>query len=278
MSALLIFSVYRGTVKSDLVEFLDCLEKSFYIQGFDCAYCIDGPVPIEIESILSDFFSSFSGRYYVFRSPESMGLAYSLNRLIAFGTSAQYQFFVRADTDDLFAPDRISIQLDFLSQNPHVDVVGTFAKNFGTSNSITSVPILHIEIKKAFSYQLALIHATAVFRSSFFAKAGLYVPCRTSLIEDLRLWNNGFRAGAIFANIPLPLYYIRVTPDQLRRRLGLRLCFAIFFLRIDHIVYTEGLGLSCILRSIAEFLGRFLLGFVPSPFVSKIIMLRTKKT
>ena len=99
-----------------------------------------------------------------------MGLAYSLNRLIAFGTSAQYQFFVRADTDDLFAPDRISIQLDFLSQNPHVDVVGTFAKNFGTSNSITSVPILHIEIKKAFSYQLALIHATAVFRSSFLPK------------------------------------------------------------------------------------------------------------
>ena len=277
MSALLIFSIYSGSVKTDLVEFLDCLEKSYHIQRFDCAYCIDGPVPIEIESILFNFFSFFPGRHYVIKSQESMGLAYSLNRLIALGTSAQYQFFVRADSDDLFAPDRISIQLDFLSKNPHVDVVGTFAKNFGISNSISSVPVSHIEIQKAFSYKLALIHATAVFRSSFFSKAGLYVPCRTSLIEDLRLWNNGFRAGAIFANIPLPLYYIRVTPEQLRRRLGLRLCLAILFLRIDHVIYAEGLGLICILRSLAEFLGRLLLGFAPSPLVSKIIMFRVKK-
>ena len=82
------------------------------------------------------------------------------------------------------------------------------------------------------------------------------------LDRDLRLWNNGFRAGAIFANIPL-LYYIRVTPEQLRRRLGLRLCLAILFLRIDHVIYAEGLGLICILRSLAEFLGRLLLGFAP---------------
>ena len=64
MSALLIFSIYSGSVKSDLVEFLDCLEKSYHIQRFDCAYCIDGPVPIEIESILFNFFSFFPGRHY----------------------------------------------------------------------------------------------------------------------------------------------------------------------------------------------------------------------
>ena len=276
MSTLLIFSVYSGSSKSDLLEFLDCLDKSFCNQSFDCAYCIDGPVSADIQSILTNFFSSFFGKYYVFKSDESMGLAYSLNKLICFGISAQYQFFVRADTDDLFDPDRIFIQLDFLARNPHVDVVGTFAKNFGASNSISSVPVSHIEIKKSFSYQLALIHATAVFRSSFFAKAGLYVPCRVSLIEDLRLWNNAFRAGAIFANIQLPLYYIRVTQDQLRRRLGFRLCLAVFFLRIDHIIYSEGLCFICFLRALAEFLARLLLGLAPSSFVSKILTLKNK--
>ena len=83
---------------------------------------IDGP----IEGDLADCVHSYSTNKHVTILPfeTNRGLAATLNDMIRWAQAHGYKYYARMDADDIAIPQRIQIQMDFLLDNPEIDVVG----------------------------------------------------------------------------------------------------------------------------------------------------------
>jgi hypothetical protein len=261
--AVVICSVYKNTRLLEFQEFYAAFVEACHVCPCDIAIFLDGPLPPRLSQYIASLESSSLFKTYTICSESNIGLAGALNALIVDLLSRGYQYFIRADTDDLFPPSRFARLITFLRDNPSVDIVGSWARKFGAINDLVELPLSHSDICSHFaSSRLTMVHSSVAFRRSFFSKAGLYEPSRLSLIEDLRLWSSGFRSSAIFANIPEVLYYIRTSSDQASRRVGMRLSLAVFFVRLDHIS-SLGYGIAYYLNAIYELLLRSLASLVP---------------
>src|SRR5437762_103259 len=120
-------------------------------------------------------------------------------------------YVARMDADDLCAPGRLRLQLEFLESHPEVGAVGTqfiyFADN-GRSLPSPRLPLAHDEITRLLSNgNLALVHASLVFRTEALRAVGGY---RISGIgED---WDLFMRLGEMtqLANLESQLYRWRI--------------------------------------------------------------------
>ena len=88
------------------------------------------------------------------------------------------------------------------------------------------------------------------------------------------MWSSGFRSTAVFANIPKPLYLIRTTPEQFKRRLSPRLIMDLLLVRFSHISAC-GLPSGFYISAMLEALQRLLLFFLPAPLRLFIVKYRS---
>ncbi|PYQ97187.1 MAG: hypothetical protein DMF96_15645 [Acidobacteria bacterium] len=126
-------------------------------------------------------------------------------------------YVARMDADDLCAPGRLRLQLEFLESHPDVGAVGTqfiyFADN-GRSLPSPRLPLAHDEITRLLSNgNLALVHASLMFRTEALRAVGGY---RISGIgED---WDLFLRLGETtrLANLESRLYRWRIHPGNIK--------------------------------------------------------------
>ena len=147
----------------------------------------------------------------VFRPRSGLGavLNYGINECTT-------PYVARMDADDLCAPGRLRLQLEFLESHPDVGAVGTqfiyFADN-GRSLPSPRLPLAHDEITRLLSNgNLALVHASLVFRTEALRAVGGY---RISGIgED---WDLFLRLGETtrLANLESRLYRWRIHPGNI---------------------------------------------------------------
>jgi glycosyltransferase involved in cell wall biosynthesis len=112
-------------------------------------------------------------------SHPNMGLAQSLNRGIA---AASAPFIARMDADDVSAPGRLDKQLQFLSENHDVVLVGGQIRRIvkGEPRSASDLPLYHRGIVNALlGGQHAMCHPTVMIRKTALDAVGGY-------------WNEGF--------------------------------------------------------------------------------------
>jgi len=111
------------------------------------------------------------------------GLADSLNLGI---THARTDLIARQDADDFSQPDRLKTQVDYLSRNPEVVVVGSwgYLTNDTDQKKELKLPTTDIRIRQFMQKDNPFIHTSVVFRKEEFEKAGCY---KTGL-EDYDLW------------------------------------------------------------------------------------------
>lgn len=187
---------------------------------------VDGPVPAEVDATLDELARADS-RIRIRRHPVNRGLAFCLNELIA-ETRDTFQFFARMDADDVSLPHRFRAQIAFLEAHPGVDVVGGHIVDMtaaGTPTKTVRYPLVHDDMLRFFRRRNPIGHVTAMFRRSYFDRAGLYPETR---LEDGLYWMQGFMRGCVFANVDEPLVMVRQTDDFLRRRGGWRGSWAEF--------------------------------------------------
>ena len=79
------------------------------------------------------------------------------------------------------------------------------------------MPLTHKDCVYEFKFRNPISHPTAIFRKTFFEKAGLY-PTKYYKDEDSALWLNGFLNNCIFANLNEPLVECRLDNELLDRR------------------------------------------------------------
>lgn len=250
-----IMSVYKG----DKVQYVKSAIESVLNQSysaFDLYIQLDGPVMKDVDAYLS---SLRDDRVVLFRRENNLGLAESLNELLAIVLSNNYSFIARMDADDYCCLDRFQRQLDYYDAHPDVDCLGSWAIEVDEDDREyyrKKMPELHLDCFNLFRKRDCMIHPTVMFRSSFFERAGRYAT-DTFFGEDTMMWAQGFSTGCVFANVPEFLYYFRIDEHFFERRRGWKYAKGIYELR-HRVNRMLGFGIKEELYAIAYALAKLM--------------------
>lgn len=128
----------------------------------------------------------------------------------------KYDIVFRFDPDDIIINNRFQVQYRFILENPLVDICGSYAYSFVSSNEITliSPPQSHSDITKQI-YLNPLIHPSVCFRRSRLMLLQNYRLLPRA--QDYDLWLRAYAHNFTFANIPIPLIKYRL-PSQASKK------------------------------------------------------------
>jgi glycosyltransferase involved in cell wall biosynthesis len=208
--------------KNDTLEYLKVAVNSILKQSYnDFKFFIiqDGPVHDEVGNYLNHIDDP---RVALRIRKANKGLAVSLNELLSEVLPMDDCYFVaRMDADDYSVVNRFDVQLNYLNNNPDVDIVGSYISESSDplteEGHIVKFPETHQSCRSLFGRRHPVAHPSVMFRRSFFDKAGVY-PTDTLRDEDGMLWLQGFLSGCRFANVPKILVHMRVSDSFYQRR------------------------------------------------------------
>jgi glycosyltransferase involved in cell wall biosynthesis len=144
-----------------------------------------------------------------------------LNRGLA---EARGDWVARLDADDIAAPERLQMQVEFLQAHPEIAVVGSQIRIIdaaGQPLGYRAYPLEHERIVASFRRFNALAHPSVLFRKELVLKVGGYQRPEYHPAEDYELWSRMAVHGLRFANLPEALLDYRVH-DQATKITRLR--------------------------------------------------------
>ena len=134
----------------------------------------------------ADIINSFSDdRLRLVTNETSLKVVKSLNKGLQLANS---MLIARMDADDIALPDRFASQVDYLNQNPHIDICATRVHVFGDQNHIHFTPVDHNAIKASLLFQNSIIHPSVMFRRQSFADLNIKYNEAFKNAEDYGLW------------------------------------------------------------------------------------------
>jgi glycosyltransferase involved in cell wall biosynthesis len=188
---------------------------SVYAQTFTDFECIviDESTDPASAAACRDFCAQDKRFRYV--HPESrLGLAASLNMGISL---AQGELIARFDSDDVCMPNRLALQVGYMTAYPNVDVVGgglEIISDAGKTLAFRDYPEDHATIERRFQTTTPIAHPTVMVRKHIFDRHGGYDPS-FRFAEDLDLWLRLLNQGVRFANLKEVL--VRYRQQNTRR-------------------------------------------------------------
>lgn len=213
-----IMSVYRNDTLNYVTSSVESILNQTY-SDFIFYVQYDGPIDAKVDSYLSEINDC---RIQLYKRTDNLGLARSLNDLLSIVKTMDYEYIARMDADDIAVKDRFAKQIAYLETHPNVDMVGGAINEIdGNSNDrgkITKYPLEPADCKAFFAKRNPVAHPTVMFRKSFFEKAGYHYPTDYVRNEDTRLWHEGYKHGAVIANLPDVLLNFRMTDSMFTQR------------------------------------------------------------
>lgn len=160
---------------------------------------------------IAQAYAEKDSRITVLSDGENRNLGYRLNQ-IPFMIETEY--LARMDADDIMHPERIEKQLNILTNNPNIDVLGTNAYTIDEDNNVVGV-------RKKFSNPDSLdkvegfIHPTVMAKTEWFRQNPYDV--KAVRIEDLELWyRTASKYNFMMLSEPL-LYYREIGKNYYRK-------------------------------------------------------------
>lgn len=179
----------------------------------------DGPLTAELEKSLKQYIVKNEDLYTIVPLKKNVGLGLALAEGIKY---CRNNLVARMDTDDIARKDRFEKQLHKFSEDPSLDICGSYIKEFeGTIDNVLSerrVPCNDEAIKEYQKRRDAFNHMTVMYKKEAVLNAGNYKNCM--LMEDTLLWVNMILSGAKCANVDDYLVYARIGTDMFERRGG----------------------------------------------------------
>jgi GT2 family glycosyltransferase len=150
------------------------------------------------------------------------GIGYTLNKGI---NMCSNEIIIKMDSDDIMVPDRIGIQLQFMSNNPHVAICGSQIKCFkGSINNVVSVtnhPSLTWEQYKSNPSHWFSNHPSLCYRKSAVIAAGNYDVNKSRMTEDFELTLRMVKTHGYIHNLSEALLYYRLHENQVTHQGGI---------------------------------------------------------
>ncbi len=226
-------AVIMSIYKNDVVEFVKLSVESILHQthkDFDLYIQYDGPIRKEVDEYLSGLTDE---RVKIQRRDVNLGLAQSLNDLLAIVMPMGYEYIARMDADDISEANRFERQMMYFKEHPEMELLGTWATEItskGEEYFKKKMPETHDGCLKLFRKRDPMIHPTVMFRRSYIEKAGMY-DLDTFFGEDTMMWAQGFAAGCTMGNVPEYLLRFRLDDNFFYRRRGWKYAKGIWQLR-----------------------------------------------
>lgn len=206
-----IMGVYNGA--NTLREAIESLRRQTY-ESWELIVCDDCSTDSSLE-ILEEY-GNIDSRIIVIKNEYNLGLAASLNHCIKY---VKGDFIARMDCDDISDPYRFEKQVSYLEEHIECHLVGTYMREF---NGKKYGRVIETKIKPT-KFDLPkgapFAHATVLLRNEVMEKLNGYcISSHTLRTEDVDLWYRFFANGFVGANIPEPLYYVRMDEAAYKRR------------------------------------------------------------
>ena len=144
------------------------------------------------------------------RNSVQLGQTWSLNRGLELSRG---DFIARIDADDLFRPEKLERQVEYLDGHPDVTVVGTWAMRIaenGDAVGLFRAPVATDDIDFGLLHSSPLCHVSVLMRRAAVLGVGGYRG-EYRYAADFKLWSDLRRAGCRLANIPEVLVDYRVA-------------------------------------------------------------------
>ena len=207
-----LMSVYNGgeSIRTAVESILNQTYSNFEFLIVDDGSTDD--TPDVLRSLVTE-----DSRIRVVRNRSNLGLGGSLNRGVA---EARGELVARMDADDISHPERLERQVEFLTREPSVDVVGTQAVDIDSAGNLLasrSAPMTHQAICRLIPWTNPMIHPSVMFRRQAIIAVGSY-DARLRYAEDYDLWFRCIAGGLKFANLPDCLLAYRVGGSNFKKR------------------------------------------------------------
>lgn len=159
-------------------------------------------------------YAAKDSRIYLYKNDKNRGIVYTLNRAMGI---AKGDYVFRMDSDDVCETNRLSRTIEFLDDNPDIDIVGgQFRYLIGGKLGIWKphMPRKDEEIKARMLWSSPFAHPTICFRKSSIEKYDIrYLVGEKA--EDYNLWVSCAIAGCKFANLNDYVLRYRIHKDQI---------------------------------------------------------------
>lgn len=212
-------SVLMSVYKKEKPENLELAIMSIVNQSHKADEIIlveDGPVGLELENKINELKNKCSYLKIVILG-KNVGLGKALNEGLK---HCNNNIIARMDSDDISEPNRIELQLEFIKNNPKVDVVGGNIVEFDDLTrknvSYRIVPMEHKSIARYLKKRNPMNHVTVMFKKDKVIESGGYMDCL--YFEDYYLWARMIKNGCIFANLGSTLVRVRAGLSMSGRR------------------------------------------------------------
>lgn len=124
-------------------------------------------------------------QFRIFRHPTSLGLTMSLNEL---HESAQGGYIARIDADDVWVPEKLRLQIDFLETHPECGVVGSYYTNRGSRRErVIELPVDDASIRRSIYRKNPFGHSCVIMRTGILKQVGGYNE-HLQYSQDRDLW------------------------------------------------------------------------------------------
>ena len=137
------------------------------------------------------------------------GQSYSRNLAVA---NARGKYIAIMDADDIAYPTRLQKQVEFMEQNQHISLCGSWAHLIdegGKINGIKKGPDKDIEIKFRLLFYCPIIHPSVMWRKAEFDRLGLDYDSHFVYAQDFDLWTRAMAKSVEFHILQEPLVQFR---------------------------------------------------------------------
>ena len=155
-------------------------------------------------------------RIKILTNDKNRGLAYSLNRALEVAVG---EYVARQDADDISEPNRLELELEYLSSHPDLDFCGTAAKLVDENGRVWGTRFFPENVTKDTLIKYCpFIHPTMLFKIDALRTVNGYKDTKHTLrCEDYDLYFRLYAAGFIGGNLSKMLLNYYESTDSFYR-------------------------------------------------------------
>ncbi|HIP35303.1 MAG TPA: glycosyltransferase [Crocinitomix sp.] len=152
-------------------------------------------------------------RISIINNETNIGLTKTLNKGL---DKARGKYIARMDADDICLPTRFEKQIEYLDNNPDIDVLGTAFEIFGNENQTVYPPINSIEINLELYFNNIMCHPSIMLRKN--SINDLKYDDKYLHNEDWAFWLKCIQNGLKFSNLNTVLLKYRVQGQNISQQ------------------------------------------------------------
>lgn len=230
------------------------------MRDFEFIICDDGSSDQTWNLLLA--LAQEDDRIKLIHSVQNEGLASALNRCIA---QARGKWIARQDADDISAPERFRLQLQFLKTHPEIGFAGSAVYLWDERGVWRKRIFPEYPQPTDFQFTMPFVHGALMFHRKALEKVNGYRVAReTRRAEDYDMLMRMYAAGIRGANLPDFLYaFLENQAAQRRRRYRYRLDEAVVRWR-----GFSALGLMP--RALPYVVKPLIVGLIPADFLLRL--------